>query len=155
LRLIMLGNGSQADLLQRTLLDSGLKERVYFGGQVTREALVRFYQASDLYASASQSDGSSVSLMEALACGLPALVSDIPGNREWATQAEQGWLFAVGDAQAVCEGIIRAYHERETLEKMSKAARFKAEMNADWSKNFPRLLEAYDLALRLRRGNDA
>jgi glycosyltransferase involved in cell wall biosynthesis len=151
LRLIMLGSGSQAGLLQSILLDAGMNERVYFGGQVDPDKLTRFYQASDLYISASQSDGSSVSLMEALACGLPALVSDIPGNREWVTPGDQGWLFPVGDEQAIFEGIVRAYHGRDTLEKLSTAARKKAEMKADWSKNFPRLLEAFDMAVHLRR----
>ena len=58
------------------------------------------YRAADLYLSASHSDGSSVSLMEALGCGLPVLVSDIPGNREWVTDGEQGWLFPDGDDAA-------------------------------------------------------
>ena len=53
--------------------------------------------------SASLSDGSSVSLMEAMASGLPVLVSDIPGNREWVTE-ENGWLFAVNDVTVIAGG---------------------------------------------------
>jgi glycosyltransferase involved in cell wall biosynthesis len=155
LRLIMLGNGSQTGILHGILKDSGVEGRVYFGGQVNSEKLADFYRASDLYISASQSDGSSVSLMEAMASGLPVLVSDIPGNREWVTPGEQGWLFPTSDDQAICDGIIRAYKKQDTLEKMSTAARTKAEMDADWSKNFPRLLGAYDMAVRLRGAEHA
>lgn len=150
LRLLMLGNGSLAAEVRKRLLPAGL-ERIHFGGQVTFDRLPDFYRAADLYVSASHSDGSSVSLMEALACGVPALVSDIPGNREWVREGEQGWLFPDGDAQALAEGILRAVEKREALGRMGERARALAETRADWSKNFEKLLAAYKMALNVRR----
>jgi glycosyltransferase involved in cell wall biosynthesis len=93
-------------------------------------------------------DGSSVSLMEALACGLPALVSDIPANREWVTDGVNGWLFPDGDVYALAAAILRAYDERMNLAEIGRAARAAAEEKADWKKNFQKLLEAYELALK-------
>ena len=87
LRLTLLGNGSQGNLLRQIFTDGGVMERVHFGGQVSQAELPRYYQMADLYVSASHVDGSSVSLMEALACGLPCLVSDIPANKEWITES--------------------------------------------------------------------
>lgn len=148
LRLILLGQGSLAGRIQQRLHQRQLHEVVYLGGQVNQDDLPRFYQAADLYVSASHSDGSSVSLMEALASGLPVLVSDIPGNREWVTPGEAGWLFPVEDAHALAQGILRAVREPETLKDMRIRARRLAEERADWRKNFPKLLEAYRMALR-------
>ncbi len=101
-------------------------ERVCFPGRITQADLPPYYQASNLYVSASHSDGSSVSLMEALASGLPALVSDIPGNREWITPGVS-WLFRDGDDSALADGILEALRQREQMAEMGAAARRLAE----------------------------
>ncbi len=149
LRLLLLGGGSQAAMLRRLLAQNNLNERVYFGGHVTQESLPHFYQAADVYLSASHSDGSSVSLMEALASGLPGLVSDIPGNQEWIVPGVQGWLFPDGNEDALVEGILQAYRQRSRLAELGKASRRLAEQRADWTENFKGLLKAYDLATRM------
>jgi glycosyltransferase involved in cell wall biosynthesis len=152
LRLILLGGGSQAPLLRQILMESKLMDRVYFGGQVSHNDLPEFYRTADLYVSASHSDGSSVSLMESLASGCPVLVSDIPGNLEWVTDGVQGWVFPDGDQDAIRDGILKAYHQKERLQKerlplYGRAARSVAEKRANWSDNFQHLLNAYERAI--------
>lgn len=148
LRLILLGSGSQETRLRLILQEAGVMDRVYFGGKIAQEKLPDIYRAADLYVSASHSDGSSVSLLEALASGLPVLVSDIPGNREWITGKEDspGWLFPDGDAEALARGLLRAAGERQRLIEMRRAARSLAVARADWPTNFNKLLLAYQLA---------
>ena len=153
LRLLLLGGGSQAGLIRSILEQEGVQEQVFFGGQVNGDDLPQYYQAADLYVSASHSDGSSVSLMEALASGLPVLVSDIPSNREWITPGREGWLFADGDDRALSEGILRAAGQPEGLKEMRLAARRLAEERANWQVNFQRLLDAYQLALEIEQSS--
>lgn len=147
LRLLLLGGGSQKRLLYKILSKNKVLDRVQFAGQVRQDDLPDYYCSADLYVSASHSDGSSVSLMEALASGLPAIVSDIPGNREWITPGEQGWLFPDGDDEALASLILQAYQQRSQLPALGSAARQLAEQRADWPRNFQKLLEAYQLAL--------
>ncbi len=147
LRLLLLGSGSQAGLIRRIIAESGVQEQVISVGQVANRDLTSYYRACDLYASASHSDGSSVSLMEALACGRPALLSDIPGNVEWIEPGKQGWLFPDGNEQALAEGMLNAYEQREQLNEMGAAARALAEDRAYWKKNFQELLRAYRMAV--------
>jgi glycosyltransferase involved in cell wall biosynthesis len=106
LRLMVFGKGSQEDYIRTIFRDGEVEDWVYFGGVAALDDLPSVYRSADLYLSASQSDGSSVSLMEALACGLPVLVSDIPGNREWVEQGQQGWLFNSGDSSELAEKLI-------------------------------------------------
>ena len=146
LRLTMLGNGSQAAELRRIFLQGGVLDQVYFPGQVSQVDLPRYYREADLYISASHSDGTSISLLEAIACGCPALVSDIPGNREWIVPGKQGWLFADGDDRALAEGILHVLQERQHLPEIGTEARSLAEQRADWQKNFQELLRAHELA---------
>jgi glycosyltransferase involved in cell wall biosynthesis len=142
--LILLGGGPQGARIRQILMSGGVLDRVHFGGQIGQADLPRWYHMADLYISPSHVDGSSVSLMEALACGLPCLVSDIPGNREWIVEGENGWLFRDGDVNDLADKILHAIKNRRSFKKMGEAARKMAEQKADWSKNFGKLLEAYD-----------
>ncbi len=150
LGLILLGSGSQAASLRKTLLNAGVLEQVYFGGNVPQRELPGWYHRADLYLSASHVDGSSVSLMEALACGLPVLVSDIPGNREWVKEGENGWLFKDGDSGDLAAKILRACDDRQALTAMGRRARAGAEARADWKKNAASLMQAYESVLALK-----
>ncbi len=117
-----------------------------FPGQINYTDLPRYYRSADLYISASHSDGTSISLLEAMACGCPVLVSDIPGNREWVQQGVNGWLFPDGDAWALEQAIFQAVEQRELLPEMGRAARRIAEQRADWNLNFAQLERAFEIA---------
>jgi len=142
--LILLGGGSQGAKIRRILMNGGVMDRVHFGGQVGQRDLPRWYHMADIYVSPSHVDGSSVTLMEALASGLPCLVSDIPGNKEWIEDGVNGWLFRDGDADDLAEKILYAIKSRRSFKKIGESARKTAEEKADWSKNFGKLLEAYN-----------
>jgi L-malate glycosyltransferase len=146
--LLLLGGGSQAGVIHSMVQRAGLTERVNFYGQVAQKDLPRFYRASDLYVSASHSDGSSVSLMEALGCGCPVLVSDIPGNREWIDHGVEGWLFPDHDAQALGDMLLKAAGTEEPLISMRTNARKLAQRRADWKKNSQKLYDGYAMAVR-------
>lgn len=160
LRLIMLGNGSLASWLRQTFIQAGVMDQVLLPGQISQADLPRYYRSADLYLSASHSDGSSISLMEAMACGRPVLVSDIPGNREWVEPGVNGWWFPDGDAEALAQAILQAVPvkttgpvkntgaERQRLAEMGRAARRIVEQRGDWPNNFRKLSLAYEIALR-------
>ena len=142
-RLILLNGGSQGAKLRQIFQRGGVEEFVTLGGQISQTDLPNWYHQADLYISPSHVDGSSVSLMEALACGLPCLVSDIPANKEWVTENENGWLFKDSDANHLAEKIITAMNQREKLPEIGRTARRSAEMRADWKKNAEALMNVY------------
>jgi glycosyltransferase involved in cell wall biosynthesis len=150
--LILLGGGSQGAKIRQILLNGSVLDRVHFGGQVSQADLPRWYHMADLYLSPSHVDGSSVSLMEALASGLPCLVSDIPGNREWIEDGVNGWLFRDGDVDDLAEKILNAIKSRKSLKRIGELARKTAEDKADWKKNFGKLLQVYEKVMSLRGG---
>jgi glycosyltransferase involved in cell wall biosynthesis len=143
LRMFMLGGGSQEDLVKGFVKEKGLEDRILFSGYQQNEALAGYYQAADVYLSASHIDGSSVALMEAMACGCPPLVSNIPANLEWVVDGEQGWVFRDGYAGDLAQKLIHiARHRREVME-MGRLARQTAEAKADWEKNTKLLMQTY------------
>lgn len=145
LRLLLAGDGPDAEKI-RAILDP-VHEKVHFTGIVGLQDLPGLYAAADLFVSPSHSDGSSVSLMEALACGKPVLVSDIPSNREWVRPGKVGDLFWDGDADSLARGLLSLAVDPERL-AYGLRARLLAEERANWDQNFQRLLHAYRLAMK-------
>ncbi|NIM94807.1 MAG: glycosyltransferase [Anaerolineales bacterium] len=149
LNMLMIGDGSLRNKIEQIIHQASIEDRVHIGGQINYDALPAYYRTADIYVSASHSDGSSISLLEAMACGLPAIVSDIPGNREWVTPNTNGWWFRDSDESALTQAMLEAVNFRETLNAYSRKAREIAEERADWEVNFQHLLRAYDLAMHL------
>lgn len=146
--LMLLGGGSQGQAIRNTLVNGGVIDRVVFPGQISNRDLPRYYHMADLYISPSHVDGSSVSLMEALACGLPCIVSDIPANKEWVIEGQNGWLFPDGDDKSLSAKILTAIDNHKKLPEMGRHARGFAEAHADWDKNFNKLLVAYEQTVK-------
>jgi len=144
LRLLLVGDGPQAGEIHRIL--SPVKEVVRFPGWIEPSSLPDFYHASDLFVSPSHSDGTSISLLEAMACGKPVLVSDIPSNREWVTPKYTGNLFADGSVSELKEKLLSMASEPR-LEEYGRQARQLAEKCANWQENFAKLLTAYQMAV--------
>jgi len=151
LRLLLLGTGSLKAEIEKIIVEKDLKNLVYLGGVIDQQNLPDYYHGADLYISASYSDGSSVSLMEALGSGLPVLVSDIPGNKEWIDHGYNGWLFKSGSVEDLTQSLLELYERRTKLSNIRLAARITAEDRANWQKNFQNLLRAYQMALNSSR----
>ena len=145
LRLILLGTGSLESTVGQYINDYGLNDVIFRPGMVSHEKMVEYFRAADLYMSCARSDGTSISLLEAMYSGLPALVTNVGGNREWIAQDENGWLASVGDVESFAQGLLEASNMGlDERKRISSTNRKVAEKRANWEKNFPRLLEAYD-----------
>ena len=145
LRLLLLGNGSQDRSIGSFIQAHDLNDAVTVLGPQPMEELPMWFRVADAYVSCAKSDGTSISLLEAMATGLPVIVTDIPSNREWVAEPENGWLAGVGSAEAVADRMLRLAkltpQERTTISERNR--RVVAE-RANWDKNFPRLLEMYE-----------
>ena len=147
IHLLMLGRGSLGTAFRELLERSCLADRVTWVGQVGQDELPGYYRAADLFVSASHTDGSSISLLEAMSCGTPVAVSDIPANREWVEQGEQGWRFPDGDAGRLSAVIVEAAASPGQLGAMGRKARATATSRADWRRGADKLVEAYRMAI--------
>jgi len=147
LRLLLLSAGSLEARIHDQIARLGLGDKVHLPGRIGQADLPAWYQAADVYLSASHSDGSSVSLLEALASGLPALVSDIPGNREWVQPGGNGLLFPVEDAQALADRLLELAADAALRQRMGERSREVAIARADWTTNQKILIETYHEAL--------
>jgi glycosyltransferase involved in cell wall biosynthesis len=87
---------------------AGLTDIVHFLGR--RDDAERVLPLFDIYLSTSLSEGTSMTILEAMACGLPVVASDVGGNRRLVDEAT-GSLYRAGDAEsfvARCRGLALA-----------------------------------------------
>jgi glycosyltransferase involved in cell wall biosynthesis len=94
----------------------------YFLGTRTDNDLVQLYRNSDLLVFPSQSDTLGQVVMEAQACGLAALVSDIGGPRELVDDGLTGRVLAAGDAAAWVAAIDQLLDDAPLRSQMSRTA---------------------------------
>jgi|WetSurMetagenome_2_1015567.scaffolds.fasta_scaffold24405_2 L-malate glycosyltransferase len=75
---------------------------------------------ADIFLSVPSSDSSSISLLEAMACGLPVIVSDLPANHEWITDGWNGFIIPVRDPEKLAEAILQLIENPDLMRLFGK-----------------------------------
>jgi glycosyltransferase involved in cell wall biosynthesis len=146
LRLVLLGGGPLAPRMQSYIAQHGLCGVVWLLGQRPEEELPEYFRSADVYLSCAPSDGSSISLLCAIASGLPVVVSDRPSNREWVRHDDNGWLAKAGDPESFARVIVDAAHlDPDRRRRIMSTNREIALQDADWDRNISKLYAAYEL----------
>lgn len=115
--LFLSGNGREKEWemhLQKAK-QFGAEEHVRWDGKVPWELMGRYYNASDMMVSISSNDSLPNCMLEAMACGTPILMGDIPPIREWVTDGVNGFLVPPRDPVSLSEKIIRALDAPEEM----------------------------------------
>jgi len=108
LRVILAGDGPERERLAVLGTELGLGDKLRFTGQLKPAELASRLASCGVYVSTSPADGTSVSLLEALALGCLPVVTDIPANRAWVRHGENGLLFPPGDIDSLAACLERA-----------------------------------------------
>lgn len=96
------------------ILPAEQRRSIEFLGGVDRNRMAEMLKSSHIFVSVSRSDGTSLSLMEGLACGLFPVLSDIPANREWVYEnAHNGILVRLDDPKVLAGALIHAIENPE------------------------------------------
>ena len=89
-KLRIAGKGSNTEKLKQQVRDLNLNDQVEYVGLLAPAENLENYLKSKIYISIPNTDGTSISLLEAMAYGCLPVVSDLPANREWITDGENG-----------------------------------------------------------------
>src|SRR5208337_630829 len=105
-RVVIIGEGSAREQLERRIYELNVKDRVEFAGRLKATEIADYLSRADVYISTSLSDGNSISLQEAMACGAFPVVTDIPANREWIVNGRNGFLVDTQNPADLTEKIL-------------------------------------------------
>ena len=120
-----------------------MEKHVKFTGYVPNEIMPQYLNASDIYISPSLSDGTSICLLEAMACRLPVVVTDVDANLEWVKNGYNGLVCLKRNPEELAEKILFLIKNEKSRKKMGEINYNIAKEKADWKKNFSKLEEIY------------
>lgn len=134
----LIGNtGSLTPDLTRAAEASGVSDRIRFIGTIEESELPDLLRAVSAYVSTSPVDGTSVTTLQAMACGAPVVTTDTEGNRDWITPNVSGTLVTSGDPEALAAAITQvldATNSRQQAEELRNAS-IEVIQRADWLGN--------------------
>jgi len=142
-RFVVVGEGPERDRLEHLASARGVQDRIAFEGRTTTESIVAVLQSAAVYVSTSRSDSTSVSLLEAMACGAPPVVTDIPANREWIEDGVNGLLFPPGDRPALARAVIDMIRDRELARSVRERNVRLVRERGLWETNMERVEQAF------------
>jgi glycosyltransferase involved in cell wall biosynthesis len=107
-KVTFVGEGAQVPELLQLISELALDEVVSYAGALPQSKLPEFYYSLDIFVFPTVRAAESLGLvgLEALACGIPAICSDIGGIPSYMQDGINGYLFAPGDAEALAQKII-------------------------------------------------
>lgn len=154
--LVLVGEGPQQPALTARVRELGLDAAVRFVGYVPQAETPAWYRSADLFALSSDFDNSPNVVLEAMACGLPIVATDVGGLREYITPPSNGLLTPKGDAPAFAEALLTFLTDRDRARAVGEHNRRDAVARFSWAASAARMREVYarvidDFAAR-RRG---
>lgn len=132
IRFVLLGEGRLTEHLKRKVKELKMDRYVKFLGRVPHNDVATYLNASDIYVSTSFSDGTSASLLEAMVCKLPPIVTDIAGNREWIQDGIDGFLIPTADSKRLAEKIVLLAKEKGLRQRIGEDAQSTVKERVNW-----------------------
>jgi glycosyltransferase involved in cell wall biosynthesis len=106
-KFLIAGKGSEEKKLRELAKSLGVLDSVEFIGFIQNDRLPEYLNSIDVYVSTALSDaGIAASTAEAMACGLPVIVTDVADNRMWVKDGVNGFIVPVKDPEALAQRII-------------------------------------------------
>jgi len=139
--LIVGGASVEGDMsvpLREQVRGLGLSDRVRFLGSLAPEALKVPLSASDVFVLATRNEGWANVFLEAMACGLPVVTTDVGGNSEVVCCEDFGIVVPFGDAGALHDGLIAALAKSWDAKRIVDYAR-----ENDWERRVDTLVSAF------------
>jgi glycosyltransferase involved in cell wall biosynthesis len=124
-RLTLVGDGPLREDLERQAAESGITDRVVFAG-ATGDVASKL-RSFDVIAGSSIREGLPLSILEAMASGLPVVTTDVGGNREAVEDGVTGLLVPPGDSYALADALTSLWTDAEKRTSMGAAGRARAE----------------------------
>lgn len=156
LRFVMAGQGPEHAATKTTAQRFGLEDRIVFPGFVPQAELPELMRSVDMLVQSSRyaSESYGVVLVEAAACGLPVIATDVGGVREAMLPGENALLVPPEDPEALSAAILALAHDPARRVTMGATGRTFVERELDWQRSLDRheeVLREVVQALRTRQ----
>lgn len=152
-RVVVAGDGPEREQMLEILGEARMLDRVRFLGAVPNSSMPDIYRASDLAVLPSLAEATSIAGLEAMACGLPLVGTNVGGIPAIIADGVSGLLVAPADPEELAGALGRLVDDAGLRRAMGEAARRSAEDNFAWPMIARRTADAYAMCLSRRGGH--
>jgi glycosyltransferase involved in cell wall biosynthesis len=119
----LVGSGDAEGEYRVLVNEHDVEDRINFQGYIPREEMPEVYAQAHIFVLPSFNEGMSVATLEAMACGLPVIVSRTPGTEDLVIEGENGFTFDWGDIKTLTNLLLELESDRAYARKMGQASR--------------------------------
>ncbi len=127
----LVGDGPQKRDMVEFCEQSGIGKQARWHGWVDRNRLLDIYRQSDCLVNLSLYEGMSNAAMEAIACELPVIASDVPGNRELILHGKTGFLVEF-ESEGILSCLLKVANDRNSAKMMGRQGRKHVQGRFHW-----------------------
>lgn len=149
-KLTIIGDGTELKKLKWLAKELKIDNEVNFVGRINNNDIPKFLQQADFYISTPTTEGVSASLFEAMASGCLPIVSDLPGNRSWIQQKENGILVTIENEFNLAEEIQWVFKNTDFTKKAIVENRKFVEENANYKINMKKIAFTYHDLIKIK-----
>lgn len=140
----LVGRGSRTESYKELAHQLGIADKIKFSGRITHAQVPEKLRSFDIFVGPSRQESFGVSILEAMACGVPVVVSDAPGPAEIVQHGKNGLIAPVGGHLALYEMMKKLVEDQELRDRLGKAGRAHVVANYDRHLCAERMMEAYE-----------
>jgi glycosyltransferase involved in cell wall biosynthesis len=122
-RLVIVGDGSERAFLEKKVLDLGLNDKVIFTGYIPNNEKYNLMSMSDIFILPSLSDTFPITVLEAMGCNLPVIVTDNVGVSDYIHDNDCGYVIPIRNSNKISECVLYLLQDKKHLIKQSINAR--------------------------------
>ena len=145
LRLVMVGDGPLRAQCEKLLDGAGLRHLAWLPG--ARDDIADLMRGMDLFVLPSLAEGISNTILEAMACGLPVIATDVGGNPELVEEGITGSLVPAANPAALAEAIVPYLLKPELVTSQGRTARIRTESRFSMESMVNSYMQVYDRVL--------
>lgn len=127
------GDGDEKENYIKLASKLGIEEQLNFKSYIPREKMLEEYHTADIFVLPSYNEGMSNALLEAMACGLPVIVTDVGGTDELVKDGENGYVFEKGDVGHLSKIMERMHCASYSIKSLGQESRQRVE-KLSWEK---------------------
>lgn len=144
-QLLIIGDGKNRSTFEKLATSLSITQNIHFAGSIPFEDLPRAYQAADVHVlpSIDRSEAFGLVTLEAMATGIPSIVSDLPGVRSLIIEGETGSIIPPNDAKALATELDRSCANLSFAKTRGENARRRCCAQYDDTVLATQLLEVY------------
>lgn len=147
IQLFIIGDGPQRGELENLIHHNNIEKNVKLLGFKSQDQIINYLNISDVFILPSIHEAFGIALVEAMACGLPSVASNVDGIKDIIIDNREGVLVPPGDEKMLAKSILALINDNPKKERLSRQGRIKVKENYSWRSVLSQMESLYQEAV--------